>query len=91
MGWLIDVLAVFRLSRLVARDQILDPVRERVEARSEFAGEGVACVWCVSVWVAFGVRVLPRWLWRWVRVPLALSAAAGLLDRWVEGPVSPES
>jgi len=75
----VDVVAVYRLARLVAVDQISGGVRDRVEGRWPLAGEGLSCVWCVSVWVAFGVCVLPRGWWRVVRVPLALAGFAGLL------------
>lgn len=37
--------------------------------------ELLGCSWCIGVWAAFAVRVLPRW----VRRSLACAAAAGIL------------
>lgn len=75
----VDVLAVYRLARLVAVDRLTEGVRDRVDERWPFFGDGLACVWCVSVWVAFGVCLLPRSWWGVVRVPLGLAGAAGVL------------
>ena len=79
MASLDDVVAVYRLARLIAVDQISEPIRERVEARWPLAGEGMSCVWCVSVWIAVIVCLVPRPLWAVARVPLSLAGFAGFL------------
>lgn len=79
MVTLIDVMAVYRLARLIAVDELTEPVRQRVEERSELAGYGIRCVWCVSVWVAVVVCLVPRPLWAVARLPLSLAGFAGFL------------
>lgn len=45
-------LATYRLTRLVTADRITEPIRSRIEDRSEFAGYLVTCDWCLSIWIA---------------------------------------
>lgn len=82
----LHALAVFRLSRLAAVDVVLAGPRDRLVARLEprrpLLAYLVSCVWCLSVWVAVGWFVLAVLLptpAAIVAVPLAWSAAAGLL------------
>ena len=87
----VDALAVYRITRLVVDDAILDAPRERVfgwlDSRAKVA-ELLDCSWCVAVWVAFGVvvlrGVLPR-AWAPVARGLALSAVAGLISEYGPG------
>jgi hypothetical protein len=62
----VDVLAVYRLTRLVTRDEITEPVRATIEAELDSAGETgwiptevvdklkyvLRCDWCASMYVA---------------------------------------
>jgi hypothetical protein len=83
---LVDVLAVFRLVRLVVADRILDRPRSWVTRRS-LKRRGVwayflTCPWCVSIWLAAGVvaaRLLVPVVWAPVAVGLMCSAVAALL------------
>lgn len=78
---LIDALAVFRLTRLVTTDTILDRPREAVRKERPGLFLFLTCPWCVGMWLAAGVvLVAPHVrLWRPLRQVLALSAIAGLL------------
>ena len=83
--WVVDALAVWRLTRLVAVDGITSPIRERItewaEAQPESTlrekvAELVGCPHCVSVWTALGlVFVVRRQPW-WPRMADALALAA---------------
>lgn len=79
------VLAVYRLTRLVTADRIMDWFRAWVEARSGWAGYLVTCDWCLSIWVAPPV-VFAGIVWgellpvRVVFGALAASALTGLLS-----------
>lgn len=83
---LVDVVAVFRLVRLLIADRILDRPRRALTRRSD-RRRGVlsyflTCPWCVSLWLAAAVvaaRLLIPDLWAPVALVLALSAAAAVL------------
>jgi len=92
MTWfslLVDAVAVYRLTRLISADTILEPVRSRIMFRRdgtprEWWSELLGCRWCVGVYVGVGVA-LARWVipdvWSWVAYAWALAAAAPLLAR----------
>lgn len=101
MNFLILALAVWRLSSLLVEEEgpFLVFVRLRTRAGIEYDdySERIAttelakifnCVWCMSVWVGI-FTVIFYWIWPeaiyWIAMPLALSAAAILLDRWAKG------
>jgi hypothetical protein len=91
LAFLTDVLATYRLTRLITRDTITEDLRYAVtdaaltkHSRVPLkAAELVGCPWCVSVYVAALVvaarTFIPR-LWRPVALGLALSTAAGFLS-----------
>lgn len=91
-----DVLAVWRLVRLVRRDGITRGLRRGLldlvaDARAPFwTAELIACAWCLSIWIglfAVAARVLaPRWWPRLARA-LAISALVGLVSDLVVVPV----
>lgn len=61
-------------------DEFSEPQGKNVVARA------LLCVWCVSIWVALGFTVLYYFdLAYWVALPFALSAAAILIERIVDG------
>lgn len=78
---LIDVVAAYRLTRLVVADTITEPLRDRV-ARFIRVHELVTCRWCSGVWIGAGVAA-SRWLipdvWNPVAWALTAATAAALL------------
>lgn len=82
MTLLVDCLAVFRLTRLVTRDRILEPVRARAEQGPDWLRYLSACPWCISPYAAVGVvvarRVAPK-AWGPLAEVLAFSAVTGLV------------
>lgn len=85
------VLAVSRLTRLVNKDYITDPLRLYVMRR--FGGPNsvpayfLSCPWCVSMWVALMVAplvILATSLSFWLFPVLALAASqiTGWLDKF---------
>ncbi|WP_375483299.1 DUF1360 domain-containing protein [uncultured Jatrophihabitans sp.] len=91
--WLLVVLTVFavaRLTRLVTKDVVTQPVRAWIVARRLDGHDDrddsdpivylIHCRWCASIWLAAPVSVAV-WLWPgawWVQIPLlALTASHG--------------
>ena len=86
---LITALAVYRITRLVVEDSILDRPRDYLMGRAEWVRALLDCYWCAGFWVslaativlyATGALVLPAVAW--MGLPFALSAIAGLLSSW---------
>jgi hypothetical protein len=79
----VGALAVYRLTRLVVADVLLDGPRARLSARSDRWAVFITCPWCVSVWLAAGwvllLGLLPV-VALVAGVILAWSAVAGLLS-----------
>lgn len=88
----VDVAAVYRLTRLLVLDDIADPLRTWVHFRAlddeweggySVADRVLRCGWCCAVWVAGGVALL-RWaagpVWQWAAYALALSVVGGLVS-----------
>lgn len=48
------------VSTTVSRARVLQPVREAIQRRSEYLGEGISCQYCISHWVGFGVVVVAQ-------------------------------
>lgn len=79
------ILGVYRLTRLVVQDTILEPVRDWVWNRWGYdrgIGYLISCYWCTSFWFASLVVIL----YTIVPVPtlaamlvLAISAAVGII------------
>ena len=88
MTFLVDALAVYRLTRLVTRDRITEPLRTRVESGPEWLTYLLRCGWCASPYLAVGVitarRLVPR-AWAPAAGVLACSAVAGLLTDLLDG------
>lgn len=87
---LISALAVYRLTRLVTEDTILDRPRGWAIGRAEWLGTLVTCPWCAGFWIALATTIalaatsavaLP--LVGWVLLPFAFSAVTGILSSWV--------
>lgn len=91
----VSALAVYRITRLLVADQVLAAPREAVQRWAGGTAQRrsrpalayfVTCPWCVSIWVAAGWLLLLLFgsllLILCIAVPLACSAAAGLLSSW---------
>lgn len=85
VDFVVDGLAVYRLTRLVQEDSLLDGPRDRALDRwgHRKAVELLTCPYCASVWLALAVvaarAALPR-PWGAAARVLAFSAVAGLLS-----------
>lgn len=82
--WLVlDVFAVFRLTRLVTRDIITEKPRQWVKRNLGTAAfDFCECPWCTSIWLAIGVVLLTVFAphqWQYVAYVLVCSAVAGVL------------
>lgn len=82
---LVDMLACFRLVRLVVDDKVTDPWRQRIWDRHPVdhgIGFLISCPFCTAPYVATAIvvarRLAPR-AWSSVAEILALSAVAGEL------------
>jgi hypothetical protein len=88
LTFVILALATFRLARLVTTDTISRRLRDAIWKRhSPTKGLGylITCNWCLSIYVgiAFEISRTINPVWTLVcAVPLALSAAAGLLTAY---------
>lgn len=82
----ISGLATYRLTRLMTRDTITAPLRERIWEKhpphSSKVGYLFTCEWCSSIYAASLLEIsriiTPRWTAR-AEAVLAFSALAGLL------------
>lgn len=82
-----DVLAVYRLTKLVIDDKITEDIREKVWEKfppdTTKIGYLFSCPWCVSIWVGFGVvaarKIAPE-AWDAAATALAASSVSGLLE-----------
>lgn len=85
--WLIDALAVYRLTVLVQQDTVppAEYVRNKIEERGGLLAEMWECPFCLSFWLAIVCVVLsqmfPR-VWYSLSRVLAFSAVVGLLHEW---------
>lgn len=86
--YVVNALAVHRVSRLIARDTIFD--RPRAAITDKFDGmlvNLILCMWCLSVWIAAVAILLTAWdttrsTWLVIASGLAIADAAGLLSEY---------
>lgn len=100
MHYVLLALATWRISSLLvnedgpwsmfARLRALVGVRHDDEFQpmaSNMVGRAFLCIWCMSVWVGLALSLL-SWFWpdvaAWIVLPLALSAAAIVVSKWLE-------
>lgn len=83
-------LAVYRLSRLVVEDTVLEPVRTAVWKKfppSHMVGYWFTCYWCTSIWfatlVVISYMIIPGPT-TVVSLILALSSVAGIIAARVD-------
>jgi hypothetical protein len=88
LDYVILALAVYRLTRLITTDVILNKYREKIWNKYPIEKEGIGylitCDWCTSIWVSSLVLTM----YKIAPTPaitvwgiFALSGAAGLLSR----------
>lgn len=77
--FVVDALAVCRLSRLIREDHIFDRLRAALllhERCKRWFPQFIKCPWCVSMWCGLGVAlcrvVAPKW---WNPMARALAAS----------------
>lgn len=87
--FIVFLLSVYRATRLIIQDEILDGPREWVYSKVKPGGKLeylLSCPWCVSFWVAIPLAILyvvsPTGMMV-VGLPLAGSAVTGILDQKV--------
>ena len=81
--WLVAVLAIWRATRLVTLDYVIERPRLWLTRKSDGIGYFLSCPWCVGFWLAVGFAVLVA-TWplgaSWVALVGSWSAVAGLLS-----------
>jgi hypothetical protein len=80
--FIVLVLAIVRLHRLIAYDEITKPLRDSWISTHERVQYWVECPWCLGFWLT--LAVLSGWSWRghWLLVfsiPLAVSELVGII------------
>jgi hypothetical protein len=83
----IDIAAVYRLTKLATHDVILQDIREKIWEKfppeSTKIGYLTTCPWCMSIWAGAGIfalrKVSPETA-DYVSSVLAASAVAGIAD-----------
>jgi hypothetical protein len=90
-NFVIDALAVYRLTRLVTRDTITDDLRETVQGEIQTAATAgiitqktsdrfaylIECDWCMSIWVAAVAYSLKKYVPHvWGTISHILAASA---------------
>lgn len=92
MRLVVNILAAYRLLRLVQIDSITRPWREwfwrvtQPRPRLRYWRPLLACPWCASIWIAGGVLAMNAWggvFWWLVARMLALAAIVGFLG-WLD-------
>ncbi|QFP94065.1 hypothetical protein SEA_JABBERWOCKY_10 [Gordonia phage Jabberwocky] len=89
---LLTILFVWRVTRLIIADAILDRPRNWIVLRygpEQWFAYLITCAWCVSVWVAAAVFVASYWwadtAWWFIMVATgAASLVAGVGSRWLD-------
>jgi hypothetical protein len=85
LALLILTLATYRVTRLVVKDAITEPLRRRTTERlnpDSKLRELLECPWCVGFWLscaAVGLFALAPVTVTWLALPLAISAVVGVL------------
>ena len=84
--FLLNVLAVHRLTRLAVEDKITEPIREKLFDRwppQHTWTYLLTCPWCVSIWFAglAAAGVFLFWsVWQIAAFILAMSSAVGIIS-----------
>jgi uncharacterized membrane protein HdeD (DUF308 family) len=84
--FVVNILAVHRVCRLIARDTLLMRPRERIAEKYHGALVTLMlCMWCLAFWIAAIVVCLTAWsatrdVWLVVASILAISDAVGFLS-----------
>lgn len=84
--WLVCALAAFRLTRLVAVDELTHRPRQWLAGKSTTAGYWITCPWCVGFWICLGLTgaiLLFPTVTAYACLVLSLSAVVGVLSERV--------
>lgn len=80
------ILASFRITRMITRDTIFDPLRDKIPDEDDNRlGYLIRCDWCAGVWVSAAVVGVAA---QFISIPLpvlvwlACAGALGLLASW---------
>lgn len=92
LDFLIDALATWRLTSLLHREEgpfsVFDELRDKIGVKYDVnnmpygeneVAKAFSCMWCLSVWISFGIRLIGRWL----RYSMALSAIVIIIERFI--------
>lgn len=84
LTFLVDLVAVYRLTKLITEDRITEEMREFIWDRTQQGSKLnylISCPWCVSIWAGvaiFTLRKISPDTADWLSAVLASSAATGL-------------
>lgn len=85
MRFTLAALAVYRLSRMIADEEgpfaVFTHIRN-LAPPTHWIGRGLACIMCLSVWIALPVALWIDWSINWWLTWLALSGVVVLLRKW---------
>lgn len=83
--FIVDIVAVYRLTKLIVDDEILADVREKIWEKyppeTTKIGYLITCPWCTSIWAGaalFALRKTNPELTNYISAVLASSAATGI-------------
>lgn len=83
---LLNIGAVYRVCRFIARDTLLEPTRQRLAAKYHgMLINLMLCMWCLSFWFAIGAVLLTVWdttrdAWLVIATMLSVSTAVGYMS-----------
>lgn len=91
-AWIVDALAVYRITHLITGDVILEDIRNpivewSIDNHHRKLRTFVTCPWCVSPYAAVAVMVARRRfpaLWGPIATALAYSAVSGVVATSIE-------
>lgn len=76
--YLLLSLAVMCIANTISRERIFEPLRNRLGGKETYFGYMIACPYCLSHWLAFGL--VPLFGLRLLRVPYDWGPVAWTLD-----------
>jgi hypothetical protein len=85
MTFVLASLAVYRLSRMLSDEEgpfsVFTKLRG-IPKPETWIGRGLACIMCLSVWVALPVALWIDWTLNWWLTWLALSGVTVIIRKW---------
>lgn len=77
--WLLTTLVAYRIWRLVALDQLTEPLRVRIPTRLAYP---VTCPWCSGTWITWATFAVTL-LFVDMRLPILQAVAASTVVGWL--------